>query len=86
MKAGIYDPAAGCGDLLLRYLDKLELAASFRETMQEWESIVFAAELEPSFVKLLKLRIWLLLCLKYHVVTKLGELVIPDLKKRFAGV
>ena len=86
VKAGIYDPAAGCGDLLLRYLDKLELAASFRETMQEWESIVFAAELEPSFVKLLKLRIWLLLCLKYHVVTKLGELVIPDLKKRFAGV
>lgn len=86
VKTGIYDPAAGCGDLLLRYLDKLELASSFNDSMHEWESIVFAAEQEPSFVKLMKLRLWLLLYLKYHGGTKLGKLVIPDLRERFAGV
>ncbi|MCR4663976.1 MAG: hypothetical protein K5660_01245 [Paludibacteraceae bacterium] len=86
VKTAIYDPAAGCGDLLLRYLDKLELASSFSESMQEWECIVYAAEKEPSFVKLMKLRLWLLLYLKYHERTKLGQLVIPDLRERFAGV
>ena len=86
VKTRIYDPAAGCGDLLLRYLDKLDLASSFSETMREWEGIVFATEREPSFVKLLKLRLWLLLCMKYQAGTKIGQLVIPDLEERFAGV
>ena len=86
VKAEIYDPAAGCGDLLLRYLDKLELASSFSESLQEWENVVFAAEQEPSFVRLMKLRLWLLLYLKCHGGTKLGQLVIPDLRERFPGV
>ena len=82
----IYDPAAGCGDLLLRYLDNTECYATFESTIHEWEENVFGAELEKAFIKLLKLRLWLLAYYKFHSKCRISQIALPDLDNRFLGV
>lgn len=85
-KQCIYDPAAGCGDLLLRYLEHLPAEASLGVGLKEWGRLVFAAEKEKKFVQLLKLRLWLLLYFKIKGGVRLGCIPIPRLEGLFPGV
>jgi hypothetical protein len=85
-KRTIFDPTAGCGDLILRYLDGLNVNSSFEKTIEDWETIVFAAERECSFVKMIKLRLWLLAKLKHGKNLKISQCVLPNFDDRFRGV
>lgn len=58
----IYDPMAGAGDLILAYLEKLPGCGSLQGRLNQWERIVRASEIEPSFVPVIKLRMYLLAC------------------------
>lgn len=62
----VYDPAAGAGDLLVNYADRLPVESTVEKTVATWGEIFFATELEKSFVPLIKLRLLLLAYLKVH--------------------
>ena len=55
-----YDPACGAGDLLLAIARKLPLAATFRETLDEWGARLAGCDISPEFVRLAKARLTLL--------------------------
>ena len=55
-----YDPACGAGDLLLAIARKLPLAATFRETLDEWGARLAGCDISPDFVRLAKVRLTLL--------------------------
>lgn len=69
----VYDPAAGAGDLLLTYADMMPVSSSLDETIKYWSSKIYATDVEISFIKLLKLRLFLLAALKVY-----GEVRIKD--------
>ena len=58
----VYDPAAGAGDLLVNYADRLPVESTVEKTVATWGEIFFATELEKSFVPLIKLRLLLVYC------------------------
>ena len=85
-KCKIYDPAAGCGDLILRYLDALPVGNSLQETLNEWSDRVYATELNSSFIKLLKLRLLLLASFKHGCIAKLGDINANQAVNFFSGI
>ncbi|MEU5166222.1 hypothetical protein [Streptomyces mutomycini] len=55
-----WDPACGAGDLLLAAAGKQDLGASMRDTLDLWGKTLRGGDLQPSFVRTARLRLFLL--------------------------
>lgn len=71
----VYDPAAGCGDLILRYLERVELSGGFDSQIKQIARRVHACEIKSSFVRLMRLRLWLYIYWRVY-----GEVLLSDIK------
>ncbi len=85
----VYDPAAGCGDLILRYLEHMPLQGSFDQQIRTVSRRIFACEIDASFVCLMRLRIWLYLFLRNYGHVKISDIKLPSaacLGRIFPGI
>lgn len=63
---GFWDPACGAGDLLLAAAERLPLAANLRDTLDTWGASLRGGDLQPSFVEVAKLRLFLLAAARHR--------------------
>ena len=82
----VYDPAAGAGDLLLAYADMMPVCGSLEETIRNWSDKMYATDTNPSFVKLLKLRLFLLAKLKVCDKVRIQDLDLVSVNHMFEHV
>jgi hypothetical protein len=56
-RIGVWDPACGAGDLLLRYTDRLPANTSLTRTVDGWGKWIYGSDLEPLFVRAARARL-----------------------------
>ena len=82
----VYDPTAGAGDLIVNYAEKLPTKESVESTVECWGRIIYATEIESSFVPLIKLRLLLLAYYKVCGKIKLQDINVRIARQQFANI
>ena len=82
----VYDPTAGAGDLIVNYAEKLPTKESVESTVEWWGRIIYATELEASFVPLIKLRLLLLAYYRVCGAVKLQDINVRMVRHQFANI
>jgi hypothetical protein len=60
----VYDPACGCGDLLLAAAERLPVLGDLNDTLRSWGTVLQGNDLVPEFVEVTRQRLMLLALLR----------------------
>lgn len=81
--APFYDPTCGAGDLLLEAAQKLPIEKSLDKTIDTWGQVIWGTDIDVSFVKCAKLRLYLLARQRHGQILggSIPKKLFPNIKK-----